>query len=389
MLESRTFVESEEHLHQLACTMTGLQDFGPATYRAGLKMLLKSLDADTRTTPMGREVAAGTIVGTLAARLYTQEGWRLHPHCLRRSIKAPLVITGIPRTGTTALHKLLSMDPQFQGLERWIADVPMPRPPRREWDSNPHYQRTVATLKAFFDAAPEMRAAHEMVADEVDECLELMKQEFTTNRFASGWYVPEYDRWFQKQNEGSSYDRFANMLRLIGAHDDRTWLLKNPGHIAELNHLFEIFPDARVVHTHRDPAKALPSLCSVLAMSRRMLEGDAMQPHAIGPRECDYWLGAVTRAATVRATRPQQFFDVDHRRFHTQPLVVVRELYEYFGLTLDRDAESAMREWIAANPPNRLGEHRYTADQFGLSAASLHESFRDYMRTFGLDRPAR
>jgi len=114
-----------------------------------------------------------------------------------------------------------------------------------------------------------------------------------------------------------------------------------------------------------------------------------MQPHAIGPRESDYWLGAVTRAATVRATQPQQFFDVDHRRFHAQPLVVVRELYEYFGLTLDRDAESAMREWIAANPPNRLGEHRYTADQFGLSAASLHESFRDYMHTFGLDRPAR
>jgi hypothetical protein len=261
----------------------------------------------------------------------------------------------------------------------------MPRPPREAWDSNPHYLTVVANLDAFFKAAPEMRAAHEMTAHEVDECLEVLKQSFVSNRFASGWHVPSYDTWLRQQDERGSYRYFADTLRLIGAYDDRTWLLKNPGHIAQLDVLLEVFPDARIVQTHRDPVKALPSLCSVLRMSRGVIEGDAVDALAIGPRECSYWHEAAAHAIAVRQRAPkEQFFDVDHRRFHAEPLRVVQELYDYFGLTLSEYAEAAMRRWILANPANRLGEHRYTAEQFGLDPEAIRATFREYTRRFDL-----
>jgi hypothetical protein len=377
------FATAGHRFHETARSLTGLDDFGSDDYREGLDVLLRAMDSDVNFTPVGRDFGAGTIIATLCARLHAQEGWKRHPECLQQSIHRPLIITGIPRTGTTALHKLLSLDPQFQGLEHWLADTPMPRPPRALWESNPHYQATVAGLDAFFQAVPEMRAAHEMTAHEVDECLEVLKQSFTTNRFSSGWHVPSYDAWFLEQDERASYRRYADVLRLIGTDDRRRWLLKNPGHIAQLDVLLETFPDACVVQTHRDPVKALPSLCSVLAMSRRILEGDGVRLSRIGRRECRYWSEAVERAASVREQHsPRQFFDVDHRRFHGEPMQVVGELYAHFGLDLHAPVATAMREWLDGHPANRLGEHLYSAGQFDLDAGEIRDTFRDYTRRF-------
>lgn len=371
--------------HETARTLTGLDDFGPDDYRDGLSVLLRAMDTDVNFTPMGREFGAGTIIATLCGRLHAQAGWKRHPKCLQQPIRRPLIITGIPRTGTTALHKLLSLDPQFQGLEHWLADTPMPRPARAHWETNCHYQATVANLDAFYRAAPEMRAAHEMTAHEVDECLEVLKQSFTSNRFASGWHVPSYASWLLRQDERPSYRRYANVLRLIGAGDQRRWLLKNPGHIAQLDVLLETFPDACVVQTHRDPVKALPSLCSVLAMSRRILEGDGVRLPHIGPRECKYWSHAVERAARVRERySPRQFFDVDHRRFHSEPMQVVSELYSHFDLELDAQVAVTMRQWLDGHPANRLGEHRYSAGEFNLDPGEIRATFSGYIQRFGL-----
>jgi hypothetical protein len=377
------FATAAPWFHETAHALTGLDDFGPEDYREGLDVLLRAMDSDVNFTPMGREFGAGTIIGTLCARLHAQAGWKRQPECLQQAIRRPLIITGIPRTGTTALHKLLSLDPQFQGLEHWLADTPMPRPPRPQWENNPHYQATVAGLDAFFQAVPEMRAAHEMTAHEVDECLEVLKQSFTSNRFSSGWHVPSYDSWFQQQDERASYRRYADVLRLVGTGDQRRWLLKNPGHIAQLDVLLETFPDACIVQTHRDPVKALPSLCSVLAMAHKVLEGNGVRLSSIGRRECNYWSEAVERAAAVRERHsPRQFFDVDHRRFHSDPMQVVRELYGHFGLELDEQVTGTMRQWLDDHPANRLGEHRYTAAQFDLDPDEIRVAFRNYTQRF-------
>src|SRR5262245_6190983 len=178
------FEDLEAQLHRTAVEATGgLEDFGDTSYLTGLRLLLRAFDTDPQLTEMGRQFAYGTVLGTLTARLHAQHGWSKHPETLRQRIERPLVITGIPRTGTTALHKLLSMDPQFQGLERWLTETPMIRPPRERWETLPAFRATVSNLEAFFAAMPDMRKAHDMVADEPDECLEVLRQSFVSNRF--------------------------------------------------------------------------------------------------------------------------------------------------------------------------------------------------------------
>ena len=135
MGERLRFTDLEDEVHETASRHTGLRDFGAPDYRPGLRVLLEALDTDPRLTPTGWKFAYGTVLGTLMARLYTQRGWSERPDALATEIRRPLVITGIPRTGTTALHKLLSVDPQFQGLEHWLTETPMVRPPRASWAS--------------------------------------------------------------------------------------------------------------------------------------------------------------------------------------------------------------------------------------------------------------
>jgi hypothetical protein len=377
------FADLEDELHWAASRATGLHDFGNDEYKEGLRVLLRALDSDPRLTQLGWQFAHGLLVGTLSARLHTQKGWTQRPPSTLAPVRKPLIITGIPRTGTTALHKLLSMDPQFQGLEHWLTETPMVRPPRETWESLPAYRASVANLVAFFNIMPEMRKAHDMVAGEVDECLEILRQSFVSNRFPSGANVPSYDSWFLAQSEEPSYRRYADVVRLIGADQpDKRWLLKNPGHIAGINALFSVFPDACIVHTHRDPLEAIPSLCSTLHMARRMFEGDAARSDVIGPRECAYWSRALDETQVARESRPDQFFDIDHRRFVVDPLETVRDLYSYFGLELSAVAEEAMLGWISSSPTSRHGEHRYDGGRFGVTEGEILEAFRHYRAQF-------
>jgi hypothetical protein len=371
----------ERDLHTTATQMSGgLTDFGPQDYLPGLRALLDSLTRETQFSEVGRQFGMGTVAGTLAARLHTQRGWQQRPEFRKVEIRRPLVITGVPRTGTTALHKLLAMDPQFQGLEHWITEAPQPRPPRETWESNPAYQASVAGLKIFFEIMPEMRKAHDIVADEVDECLEVLRQSFVSNRFASGMHTPSYARWLRTQDELPSYRRFVDVLRLVGIDaPQQRWLLKNPGHIVTMECLLEVLPDACVIQTHRDPVKALPSLCSTLHMAWRMFEGENARADQIGPREVEYWADAVEATDRVRRTRGEQFHDVHHRDFHRNPLGIVRGIYDRFGLSLSDETARRMQQWIDASPTTKHGEHKYRLEDYGITADQIRKRFADYV----------
>lgn len=383
---STSFASMEAAMHAMASQMAGgLDDFGPSDYLPGLRTLLAAMDAELKCTEIGRQFAIGVVAGTLAARLHTEHSWKQRPEYRVAAISRPIVITGVPRTGTTALHKLLSVDPQFQGLERWIGESPQVRPARETWESNPCFQMTKANLEGFFAAMPEMRTAHDMVVDEVDECLEVLRQNFVSNRFGAALHVPSYDRWWWQQSELPSYRRYVEVLRLVGLDaGDKRWLLKNPGHVAEMDCLLEVLPDACVIQTHRDPVKAISSISSLLHMSRRMFEGDATRADVLGPREMEYWARAMEKTARVRAQRPDQFHDVDHREFHREPMRVVRGIYDRFSLTLSEETVRRMERWIAESPTSKHGEHRYDIADYGVTAAQVRERFADYIERHSL-----
>lgn len=381
-------VDTEEQaLHEAATAATGgLTDFGPDGYREGLRLLLDAIERDIALAADYRERIMGLLIGPLIGRLWSQKGWTKHPDCLEQALPAPLIITGIPRTGTTALHNLLSMDGQFQGLQQWLISTPMPRPPRAQWSSQPQFRQAVTAQNALFDAVPGLRESHAVQPEEVDECLLLIAQDFISNYFGSALPVASYDAWFLEQDERLAFRRFADNLRLIGSSDPgKRWLLKNPSHVLSIEAVLATFPDAVIVQTHRDPVQAIPSACSVISGFRQFLTGPAYDPAQLGRRETKLWKIAMERAMAAREEHGEHFFDVDFRRFNLEPMAVVEDIYDFAGLALPDTAQVAMLEWIARDARGRGAVHRYTPEQFGLSEAGLRRDFETYRRRFALD----
>jgi hypothetical protein len=372
-------------LHDEASKRTGRKDFGnPADYWPGLDTLLRAIDDDAvGFDDTGAARVSEMIVGTLVARLYAEAGWQARPDCLANPIQRPLIITGIPRTGTTALHRLLNLDPGFQALPRWLSLYPMPRPPRESWDSIHEYRDDSGV-------ASDLAAIHHMAAGEVDECIHLLKQDFCSNFWGASLPVPSYDRWWVKQDETASYVRSYRLLQLIGADDPATpWLLKNPGHLGHLEVLLSTMPDAVVVQTHRDPIQAIASLASLMAKLLRRNTGGAVDPMAIGRRELLVWRDAARDAMAVRdrliqAGGTTRFVDVRHAEFHADPLGVVRTIYAAIDRELTRPVEAAMRARVKHDPERRQGAHSYAAATFGLDRDEVDAAFEWYRASYDL-----
>jgi len=250
-----------QSLHDAASERTGLSDFGDDRYREGLEILLAAYDENPYFNELGRRAALDSVVTALIGRLKSQRGWKHDSRWSETRIEQPLFVLGLPRTGTTALHKLLAEDPASQSLPHWLGVHPESRPPRSAWESHPAYRETKARLDALYERSPAMRAIHDIQADEPDECRLLRMQSFANFTFDTS-YVPRYRAWLMDLDQREVYARYRDNLRMIGAGDGRRWVLKCPGHLWALDALLHHFPDACVIQTHRAPEEVIPSSCS-------------------------------------------------------------------------------------------------------------------------------
>ena len=382
------FDRSEDYLHEVASKLCGFTDFG-TDYRDGLRMLLASMDVDPHFTPQGRELAWDAVVMTMVARATAEENWKRYPEWRDHKIARPILITGLPRTGTTALHKLMAVDPQFQGIENWLTAAPMPRPPRDLWYDHPGFQRAMRWLHDQHSESPDVAIAHNVVADEVDEQLELERQTFVSNRWACTWFSASYDAWWTSQDEKPSFLRELDLMKLIGCHTpDKRWLLKNPGSMGMFEWWLEAVPDVCVIQTHRDPVKAIASISSTLHHIHAACEGpDGAErtKRVLGLRENEKWAVMLEKGAPHRAAakNPKQFLDIHHADFHADPMGTIGRIYDHFGLTLSAAAERLMAERIANNPEGH-GLHRYDLDSFGLSADLITDRYREYIDRYAI-----
>ncbi len=382
-----SFATAGDHLHELVACEVGSSDFGGNDYQLGLRVLLQSMDYDPQFSERGRRIAWGEVITALSARARAVRAMKECPGFDRHAIARPVVITGIPRTGTTALHKLMAVDPQFQGLQGWLTGAPMPRPPRGTWDAHPLFRQAVERLERRFAAVPTQRVAHDMAAEEVDECCFILRQSFVSNLWTVTWSAPTYDAWWQAQSELSAYRYLRQVLQLIGSNEpQKRWLLKNPGHIDNLDLLFETFPDALVIQTHRDPGEAIPSLCAVLMKNHPLMESGRQQAraHIMGNRETAKWAKAVTKAECVREGHRDQVIDIVHGDFHRDPMGVIRRIYAFLDLHLSPQVAAAMQQRATERPELRHGKHHYHVRDFGLTAEAIREQFGPYVDRHGL-----
>jgi len=384
-----SFSSQRDRLHEEAAAQVGYDRFGAEDYQEGLTVLLDGMDAGPRLTEVGYAKSLELVRNGLAGRLHSQRGWDLNPDFRGVRITAPVIIMGLPRSGTTALHKLISMDPQFQGFERWLLANPKPRPSLSERAQDPLYQATVEALQARYAAAPEAQKAHPVVADEPDECLMPMSQSFVSNWWGSNLEAPGYDDWFFRQDETASYRRYADNLRLVGLRSpERRWLLKNPSHIMGVEALLRVSPDACLIHTVRHPGETIASLTNLMANIRGPLMGHEVDRAALGRRQVRWYSEAVRRAMAASARHPDRIMEVDFRSFLEQPLAVVRSIYDRFGLEMTAGTEARQQQWVVDNPQGKHGQHRYSLEGAGLTLREIETEFEDYIRRYGLRESA-
>jgi hypothetical protein len=375
-----------DQLLKKAAAETGLDDFGAPDYLEGLDRLLDSIDRETTLSPEGFAMTVDQIGAQLTGRLHSEAGWKQYPQSLNQPLRAPIIITGIVRSGTTALHKLMSVDPQFQGLEHWLCRAPQPRPPHDKWQDIPAYRKAVGLADDMMEGAPEMKTDHMMSADEVEESIFLLPQLFVNNTFPSQWYVPSYDKWYLEQDETPSYARLAENLQLIGMNDpDRKWLLKNPTDLLAMDAVLNVFPDAMIVQTHRDPVQAIPSISNILTALHRMY-APGTDPTLIGRRENNFWALALERAEAAYRRLHKPVFDVEFGDFIADQLGTIKAIYEYFDLKLAPAVEADMRKWLDEHPRGSAPLQRFQPEDFGLTRDLIRDRFSAYRTRRGYNK---
>ncbi len=367
-------------LHASASRMTGLTDFGPDDYTDGLAVLLESYERDADLTPLGRKMSRGMLRGALTSRLLSQAAWQTHPEHAAARIERPIFVTGLPRTGTTALHRLLTADPAHQGLEMWLIEVPQPRPPRDSWPADPVFQQLQAAFEQHHVAHPEFMGVHYMAADQVEECWQLLRQSMRSISYECLAHLPGYSAWLRGQDWTAAYQRHRRNLQLIGLNDaGQRWVLKNPSHLFALDALLTVYPDALVIQTHRDPRTAIASVCSLAAHATDGWSG-TFRSAVLGRDQLDLWARGLDCFTAARARYdPAQFYDVQYETFTADPVGTVAAIYGYFGLPLTPAAEHAMRALhTASTAGDARPAHHYTLADFGLTAAKVANSFADH-----------
>jgi Sulfotransferase family len=372
-------VGTVEDLHASASRRTGLTDFGLDDYTDGLAVLLDAYAREAGLTPLGAKAQRALLRGALTARLFSEAAWQAHPEYARIQVDRPIFVTGLPRTGTTALHRLLTADPASQGLEMWLAEVPQPRPPRQAWTDNPIFQHIQAGFSRHHVEHPEFMGVHYMAADQVEECWQLLRQSMRSVSFECLAHVPGYSAWLREQDWTGAYLRHRANLQMIGLHDGgRRWVLKNPSHLFALGALLAVYPDALVIQTHRAPRTAIASVCSLAAQASAGWS-TVFTGKVIGRSQLDLWACGLSRFTAERARHdPAQFYDVWYDDLVTDPVGTVEAIYRHFGLPLSGGAADAIRSLAAASRAGGESAHRYTLDEFGLTGEDVDERFGTY-----------
>ena len=379
------FVQSEQALHDEAMRDTGFDDFGDPSYLDGLRRVLDAYDHEAKFHDSGRAATRMALVQFLRTRLRSQHLLKQHAAAARHEIRRPVIVLGLVRTGSTALHHLLGQDPNIQVLEYWLAAHPQPRPPRADWEARAEFQESAAEIDAMYSADPSLKAIHLMMVDGPEECRHLLAQNFTDDFFEVNTTVPSYTRWYESTHHAATYRRHRELLQLVGSTSpEKRWILKYPVHMKHLAAVLEVYPDACIVQTHRDPTRVLSSYISLIAGFRALFERD-IDRAAIAREQVEVWASGADRAIAVRRQHdPAQFFDLQFREFVADPIGAVRRMYQRFGLTLTPEAETRMRTWQASNPEGKHGKHQHTMEDVGVTRDAVLERFRDYMRYFDM-----
>ncbi len=378
-----------EGMLEAARAETGLSDFGDDDFREGLEVLARSIEEEADLHAVGRASQHARLVGSLATRLVAQDHVNRYPEIADEEIREPLVVAGLARTGTTRLHRLLACDPDVYAVLWWEARWPSPLPGNDDWqEKDARIPAARQEVQWILDHQPVLASIHPWDAEGPDEEIMLCEHDFKSWVPESFMNVPSYIAWLSNQDLRPTYAYLMQMLQFLQWQKKKSgraahrWVLKAPFHLGFGDILFETFPDARVIQTHRDPRETLPSITS-MAYALWGLNHDDVDPKRVGRQSLARWSGALRDFTAFRESMPpERFFDCDFRAVGRDPLGEIRRIYAWLERPLDAGVEDAMETWLTRNARDQRPAHDYSLEKFGFSEAQIDREFAAYRERF-------
>jgi len=370
-----------------ACERALLEDFGGDSWREGLALLVQSVESAAAVGEDGRDYVYGQFVDALWNRLRVIDHLKQHPENSRERIERPLVILGLPRTGTSLASYLLDQDPQRRSLLTWEAEDSFPPPSTETLRTDPRCLKKKAELDKL---AEELKAANIPIVhwDEADgptECTFVQNQDFKAYLWEAFMPTPAYADWLLEADMTSTYAYERSVLQILQSRAPGTWSLKMPSHAVHIETLLATFPDVRIVWAHRDPFKVTASFLRLNNLSRAVL-GAGIDVAEVVANVLRQLQAHVTRPLRARERiGDDRFFDLHYADLMRDPLGVMGSLYDWAGDELTSSTERTMRDWLGRNPQDRFGIQPYSLNEAGVTIADLEPVFDEYLSRFDVE----
>jgi LPS sulfotransferase NodH len=379
-------VPDRDALVARARDQAGLSDFGDTWFFANIDALIPALNGEARLSEAGVASATAMIVNGLVNRLRHVELIKRHPEILDERVEVAAVVVGLPRTGSTMLHRMLASAPGMTGT-RWFETqnyAPMPGEARGET----HLRREVAQgfLDYMLATIPDLMSIHPMSIDQPDEELIILGQLFSSTMIEGTYYVPSFAHWLTGHDRAQCYRDLKQILQSLQWQDQSRegakWVLKTPGHLLALDAVIAVFPEAKIVMTHRDPVATVPSYCSMEHSLYQMVSDTTDRE-----RVADFWVprlaDLLARFMAERAAAAEHHFvDVRYADLLSDPIGQGTRVLEAAGVAVTAEIRDGMAEWIEANKREDRAPHKYSLEDFGLARAEVEQRFASYRAAF-------
>jgi len=367
-------------LRETACAQTGLSDFGEGRWRESFNLLIESLNEESKLHLVGRIIVRTELLQSLRARLQLTDLWKRDPAILEGPIEAPVFIVGSPRSGTSILHELMACDADTRVPLFWEMQFP-----HAAVTGGSRAEVSDLVTQFWHDLQPEYETMHANSGYLPNECIYITNHVFLSDHWSGTHCVPSYERHLIGSDHRPAYAfhrRFLQTLQSAGG--SRRWLLKAPSHLSQLRALFAVYPDARVVRTHRDPLKTLPSAINLMGTLRWMRCSEVDMSRTVKAMPAGYaMLYQMEMDWRADGTLPDaQFIDVQFDDVVRRPADTVRSVYERLGWPYSDEIGASVTQYVSEKPKGSRGVHKYSLDEVGLDGAEERRRFAAYTKHY-------
>ena len=363
---------------------TNLDNLGNPIFLEGFYNLVDSINKEADLNEIGMQAQHHRLIGILANMLRIEQALILNPEIVHEKIEAPVVIVGLPRTGSTMTHRLLAADPNHTAMLWWEGRYPAILDGESKGDPGKRMNLGKAEVEAVMQASPEALTIHPWDYKGADEEILLLEHTFFSTVPESFMRLPSYSKWVESQDHIHAYAQLKIMLQYLQwqnpGRESKRWVLKSPHHLGFIDKLLEVFPDAKVIQTHRDPHKTVPSFCSMCANLFEPLT-NSYDKNEIGEHWANKLAKVLNHCMRISNTNAKNFINLEFNKMIKDPIAEMNEVYNFIGEDFSDQAENAMKAWKEENK-HEMGAHQYSLEEFGLQSSFIDINFEKYINQY-------